>query len=385
MLERVSCRVVVFRKRAAISGLVAARKGRCVTDRGPTKRSWLSIILVAWVLLITLGLLSCGSGSHSVTSGSGSYPRTFAYLKGSYSGVPGPPIPNLTVDIGSGPVDLYVMDTSTGISTKVNPQSAAFENVQLSADGSKLLFTASDSEACTEIYMADAKFQTLTQLTQYFVGSPCFDHREAALSSDGTMITFVYGTPNNSISTIPPVGGAITQILVPGVPGSVVDVAIDPVFTPDGKSVVFRGYPLGSGTSYIYIVNLDGTGLAQLSSGPGNGGSDTFPAVSPDGTQVAFTRVTLTQTYVSENIAVIGIGGESAANPAKMLTTDGKSWQPMWLGGKILFLSWKDNLATCVDGVYQCHDNIYEMNADGSNVVRLTNTTLETAFDPAIY
>jgi Tol biopolymer transport system component len=289
------------------------------------------------------------------------------------------------VDLGSGAVDLYVMDASTGISTKVNPQSAEFGSVQLSADGSKLLFTAQDSEACTEIYMADAKFQTLTQLTQYFVGSPCFDHSEAALSSDGTMIAFAYAGPNASVSTIPAVGGTITPILYPGVPGSVVDVAIDPVFTPDGKNIVFRGYPLGSGVSYIYIVNLDGTGLTQLSIGSGNGGSYIFPAVSPDGTQVAFTRYTLTSTSFSENIAVIGIGGESAANPAKMLTTDGESWQPMWLGGEILFRSWKDNLATCVDGVYQCHDNIYEMNADGSNVVRLTNTTLETAFDPAAF
>ena len=209
------------------------------------------MILVAWVLLTTLGLLNCGSGSHSVTSGSGSYPTTFAYLQGSYTGVPGPRIPNLTVDLGSGALDLYVMDASTGISTKVNPQSAEFGSVQLSADGSKLLFTARDSEACTEIYMADAKFQTLTQLTQYFVGSPCFDHSEAALSSDGTMIAFAYAGPNASVSTIPAVGGTITPILYPGVPGSVVDVAIDPVFTPDGKNIVFRGYPLGSGVSYI--------------------------------------------------------------------------------------------------------------------------------------
>lgn len=340
------------------------------------------MILLAWVLPITLGLLSCASGPDSATStsGSGSYATTFAYLQGSYNPPPGPRIPNLSVDIASGAVDLYVMDTSTGISTQINPQSAAFQNVQLSADGSKLLFTAVNSEGCTEIYTADRKFQTLTQITQYSVGSPCNDHREAALSTDGTEITFAYAGPNASISTIPAVGGMITQI--PGVPGNVLGAVLDPVFTPDGKSVVFRGYPIGSIASRIYIVNVDGTGLAQLSSGS-DGGSDSYPAVSPDGTMVAFTRGA-PPTFDSENIAIIGIGGESAANPAKMLTADGESWQPMWLGDKILFLSWKDNLATCV-GVDECHDNIYEMNADGSNVVRLTNTTLETAFDPPVY
>jgi Tol biopolymer transport system component len=59
-------------------------------------------------------------------------------------------------------------------------------------------------------------------------------------------------------------------------------VATDPAFSPDGKRVVF--VRLGSG---IYVVNLDGSGLRKVTSGP----RDLYPVWSPNGKHIAFIRL----------------------------------------------------------------------------------------------
>jgi Tol biopolymer transport system component len=246
------------------------------------------------------------------------------------------------------------MDTSAGTNTKLNPQSAAFYNVQLSYDGTKLLFVAEDSAGYAQIYLADAKFLTLTQLT-----TGTADHLNASLSKDGTMIAY---DPNGDygVATIPATGGEPTILSLPTLSD-----AYGPVFTPDGKMILITGW--SGDASFVYGLNLDGTGLTQLTKGAYWDGT---PSVSPDGTRIVFER----DGEETDDIAVVGIGGESTANPVTMLTSNGKSWQPQYLGDKILFMSWKDDPSKYLD-------KIYEMNGDGSNVLQLTNSTMEDCFN----
>jgi Tol biopolymer transport system component len=61
-----------------------------------------------------------------------------------------------------------------------------------------------------------------------------------------------------------------------------------PDLSPDGRAVVFEGYT-GEPTTEIYRVNLDGTGLQQLTVG----GPDFEPRWSPDGRFITFSRVRL--------------------------------------------------------------------------------------------
>jgi TolB protein len=55
--------------------------------------------------------------------------------------------------------------------------------------------------------------------------------------------------------------------------------------SPDGSKVVF--FSGREGNSFIYVVNVDGTGLQKLTDGQGG---DVSPRWSPDGSKIAFSR-----------------------------------------------------------------------------------------------
>jgi Tol biopolymer transport system component len=60
-----------------------------------------------------------------------------------------------------------------------------------------------------------------------------------------------------------------------------------PAWSPDGKRIAFMGGDL-TGEYDIWVVDIDGTNLLQLTDSPG---PDGWPAWSPDGTRIAFTSV----------------------------------------------------------------------------------------------
>ena len=60
---------------------------------------------------------------------------------------------------------------------------------------------------------------------------------------------------------------------------------IDPAWSPDAKQIAFAS--ARSGVPHLYVMNADGTGTKQLTSGKRN---DTHPTWSPDGASIAFVR-----------------------------------------------------------------------------------------------
>lgn len=61
-----------------------------------------------------------------------------------------------------------------------------------------------------------------------------------------------------------------------------------PVFTPDGRHIVYAASPNADGPAHIYRCDLTGTGAKQITTGAGV--SDAWPHVSPDGQRIAFAR-----------------------------------------------------------------------------------------------
>ena len=129
----------------------------------------------------------------------------------------------------------------------------------------------------------------------------------------------------------------------------------DPVFSPDGKKIVFTLGDIDVGAaSPLWIVNADGTGLTQLTT---DGANDYRPTWSPDGSQIAFTS---TRDGNAE-IYVMNADGSGQTNITNNAATDhSPSWSPS--GSTILFDSDRDSAAGTA---------IYSMTPAGGSVTPL--------------
>jgi Tol biopolymer transport system component len=271
------------------------------------------------------------------------------------------------VDIQTGTVDLYVFDTLTNTNTKL-VTGYAFESVQLSNDGTELLVGAEDSSGYLQIYLADSKFETISQLT-----TDENDHFTPSLSPDGTLVAYS-GESGDGGDSFTLYTLAIKNGAAAGTATEVTTALLGlyPVISPDDNTMLFAKAVDDSGL-FIYSVNLHNTqNVTQLSTG----GFDIFPAISPDGKKVAFTRVPTAPDDASitdsMSLVTIDITGETTADPARVLVSNSESAEPQYVGFKIVYIS-----ETTTDG----YVNIWDMNPDGSYPTRLTDESQRELFD----
>jgi len=134
-------------------------------------------------------------------------------------------------------------------------------------------------------------------------------------------------------------------------------------WSPDGRKVGFRSLRDGSGE--IYVVNVDGTGLRRLTHltrNPVSSGGTTWsaPAWSPDGRKILFVRRGWGHGLGNSEILVMNADGSRQRNLTRNPAPDD---DPVWSpdGRKILFVSKRDG-----------HGEVYVMNANGSGQRNLT-------------
>jgi Tol biopolymer transport system component len=123
-----------------------------------------------------------------------------------------------------------------------------------------------------------------------------------------------------------------------------------PAWSPDGSKLAFTDH------GHIFVVNADGGNLVQLTTAL----YDYDTTWSPDGTKIAFARYNYDAGV--QGIFVMGVDG-SNQHPV----TNGPDFYPAWSpdGTKIAF--------TRVRG--GSTEDIYVMNANGTNVTRLYEKT----------
>ena len=133
-----------------------------------------------------------------------------------------------------------------------------------------------------------------------------------------------------------------------------------PQWSADGTKIAFYTNNDVTGATVIYYMNANGSGLRRVTT---DTTIDYEPTWAPDGSKMAFTD------YTNHHIVVIDSSGANRTQiTSGAFQDEGPAWSPD--GSKIAF-------STNRDGNYE----IYVMNADGSNPVRLTNDSVGGASD----
>jgi Tol biopolymer transport system component len=152
-----------------------------------------------------------------------------------------------------------------------------------------------------------------------------------------------------------------------------------PAWSPNGARIAFSRYDPGSD---VYVMNADGTGQQRLTqTGIGDVDMDIFdPTWSPDGTQMACVvdsdpdpMIEESSVYLLDVRSVLSQGaGNAKLQPLAQAggMNDNPDWSPH--GSQITF-----------DAEVNGHWSIYVVNADGTNLQRLTQTADYDEFSPA--
>lgn len=263
--------------------------------------------------------------------------------------------------------EVYVMDPDSSHQqrlTHTSGRGGASWVPAWSPDRKRIAF-ASNREGNLEIYEMDAdgsNVQRRTHTAGRESENPAWspDGRRIAFASnrDGNMEIYVMDTDGSNVHRLTHTNGRGKS-------------NENPDWSPDGKRIVFDSRR--DGKREIYVMDGDGSNVKRLTHTPGKSLGSEHPAWSPDGKRIAFdsSRDRTSKNWLrAAEIYVMNADGSNVDRLSYAAAMGRSSLTPVWSpdGKKIAFGSNRDGKAK------KRRDNfeMYVMDADGSNVRRLT-------------
>ncbi len=139
----------------------------------------------------------------------------------------------------------------------------------------------------------------------------------------------------------------------------------DPKWNSNGSKIIFSSHRSGN-SSNIYIMNSDGGNQIMITD-PAFGGS--FPSISPDDTRIVFNSSDAANSSANAGLFIMNADGSNRQRLGINFGDSDPDFSPD--GNKIVFSSSRTG-----------DDEIYIMDTNGLNQIRLTNETF-TDFMPA--
>ena len=256
---------------------------------------------------------------------------------------------------------IYLMDGNGNNVKKITDSIGTKQYASFSPDGKKIVFEyTSEYAPNTGIYVMDADGKNVVRLS-----ANDNQDNEPSWSPDGKWIVFEsYRDGNAEIYKMTSDGK--TQIRL--TQNTVVDWQAS--WSPDGKQIVFCAQVANSDSPYyqIYLMAADGSHQIVLTD---TDGDNSYPSWSPDGKKIAFSS----SRDGNEQIYVMNADGTNQIN---LSDNQGNDFSPAWSrdGKYIVFCSSRDS----TDGPQNINNEIYRMQSDGSNQVRLTDNPASDEF-----
>jgi Carboxypeptidase regulatory-like domain/Calx-beta domain/SdrD B-like domain/WD40-like Beta Propeller Repeat len=248
--------------------------------------------------------------------------------------------------------------TSEAASALQQPESDPQLQAVAVANG-KIAYSSYRFDGNAEIYVMEPDGSNRTRLT--FNGWNDFT---PTWSANGAQIAFIrYQNPTIAQIFVMNADGTNQKALTNGAASD-----INPAWSPDGTKIAFyrsTGPQMG-----LYLMNSDGTNQTRIST------EGDYPAWSPDGTKL------LSACNLDGNLAVY-VSNSDGTN--RKILTDRSIPAPA-LGGGIpneKAAVWSpDGTRIAFNSFREGRDEVYVMNADGSNQVRITDRPSTSARDP---